>query len=76
LKKIEVLLSREEIMQLSLSVVARLGILQTRWASGVKDESENKMLLGLMNELQHLASRLDLELKKLDGEVEDGCENE
>jgi hypothetical protein len=67
-KETEITLSYEELMQLSLSVITRLGVVQTRWASGVANEQENAMLLSLLNNLNILSQRLDNELKKLNGE--------
>jgi hypothetical protein len=52
-----------------MSLVARIGVIQAIWASGVKDQEQNKFYLSLMNGLATLSSKIDAELKKYNEEV-------
>ena len=64
----EIKLTKKQLLQLSLSVSTRLGVVQTRWASAVLDEKENNGLLVLMNELVELSKMLDDKLRQLNEE--------
>lgn len=66
MEKIKIEFTKEELMQLSLSVVVRIGVVETLWGAVVQDDAANRKLLGTMNELQALSAKLDSELKKLD----------